>query len=85
MQSYTIGEVSRRVGIKVPTLRYYEQAGLIPEPGRSEGGQRRYSEKLMTCRSGSTMSCTLPMWASSCMHHSCTQPSAGSPSGSCPS
>ena len=44
MQSYSIGEVSRRVGIKVPTLRYYEQAGLIPEPNRSEGGQRRYSE-----------------------------------------
>jgi len=41
---YSIGEVSKRVGIKVPTLRYYEQAGLIPEPDRSLGGQRRYTE-----------------------------------------
>ena len=41
---YSIGEVSKRVGIKVPTLRYYEQAGLIPEPDRSLGGQRRYSD-----------------------------------------
>lgn len=41
---YSIGEVSTRVGIKVPTLRYYEQAGLIPEPYRSSGGQRRYSD-----------------------------------------
>ena len=41
---YSIGDISKRVGIKVPTLRYYEQAGLIPQPDRSVGGQRRYSE-----------------------------------------
>lgn len=40
---YSIGEVSKKVGIKVPTLRYYEQVGLIPEPERSLGKQRRYS------------------------------------------
>jgi len=26
----------------VQTIRYYEQIGLMPVPGRSEGGQRRY-------------------------------------------
>lgn len=39
---YTIGELSRRTGVKVPTIRYYEQTGLIDEPGRTEGNQRRY-------------------------------------------
>jgi DNA-binding transcriptional MerR regulator len=41
---YSIGDVSKKVGIKIPTLRYYEQAGLIPEPDRSVGKQRRYSD-----------------------------------------
>ena len=39
----TIGELSRRTGVKVPTIRWYEQEGLIDEPGRTEGNQRRYS------------------------------------------
>lgn len=37
-----IGEVSRRTGVKVPTIRYYEGAGLMPRPARTEGHQRRY-------------------------------------------
>jgi len=39
-----IGELSNRTGVKVPTIRYYEQIGLIPEPARTEGGQRRYGK-----------------------------------------
>ncbi|MFN7012532.1 MerR family transcriptional regulator [Rhizobium arsenicireducens] len=39
---YSIGELSRRTGVKVPTIRYYEQMGLIAAPDRSEGNQRRY-------------------------------------------
>ena len=38
----TIGTLSKKTGTKVQTIRYYEQIGLMPEPGRSEGGQRRY-------------------------------------------
>jgi DNA-binding transcriptional MerR regulator len=38
----TIGALGRNTGTKVQTIRYYEQIGLMPEPGRSEGGQRRY-------------------------------------------
>lgn len=38
----SIGELSRRSGVKVATIRYYEQAGLVAAPPRSEGGQRRY-------------------------------------------
>ena len=40
----TIGTLARRTGTKVQTIRYYEQIGLMPEPGRTAGGQRRYGE-----------------------------------------
>jgi len=39
---YSIGELSKRTGVKIPTIRYYEQMGLIDAPERSEGNQRRY-------------------------------------------
>jgi DNA-binding transcriptional MerR regulator len=39
----SIGELSRRTGVKVPTIRYYEQVGLLTAPVRTEGKQRRYS------------------------------------------
>jgi Cu(I)-responsive transcriptional regulator len=37
-----IGELSRRTGVKAPTIRYYEQIGLLPSPIRTDGQQRRY-------------------------------------------
>ncbi len=42
MTELTIGELSRRTGVKIPTIRYYEDIGLVAAPPRSEGGQRRY-------------------------------------------
>lgn len=39
---FSIGDLSRRTGVKVPTIRYYEQMGLLDAPRRSEGNQRRY-------------------------------------------
>jgi DNA-binding transcriptional MerR regulator len=41
--TFLIGELARRTGVKVPTIRYYEQIGLLPAPARSEGHQRRYA------------------------------------------
>lgn len=41
---FSIGELSKRTGVKVPTIRYYEHTGLIDAPERSEGNQRRYSK-----------------------------------------
>lgn len=41
---FSIGELSRRAQVKVPTIRYYEQIGLLAAPPRSEGKQRRYGE-----------------------------------------
>ena len=38
----TIGYLAKKTGTKVQTIRYYEQVGLMPEPGRTDGGQRRY-------------------------------------------
>ena len=40
---FSIGELSKRTGVKIPTIRYYEQMGLIEPPQRSEGNQRRYT------------------------------------------
>lgn len=38
----TIGALAKKTGTKAQTIRYYEQIQLMPEPGRTEGGQRRY-------------------------------------------
>jgi DNA-binding transcriptional MerR regulator len=40
----SIGELSRRAGVKAPTIRYYESVALMPAPARSEGQQRRYGD-----------------------------------------
>ncbi len=39
---FPIGELSRRTQVKVPTIRFYEQIGLLPAPPRTQGAQRRY-------------------------------------------
>ena len=38
-----IGEAARISGVKVPTIRYYEQIGLLPTPPRTDGNRRLYS------------------------------------------
>ena len=40
-----IGKLSEATGVKVPTIRYYEQIGLLPEPERSAGNQRLYTKR----------------------------------------
>ncbi|MEM9973300.1 MAG: helix-turn-helix domain-containing protein [Pseudomonadota bacterium] len=39
---FAIGMLAKHTGTKVQTIRYYEQIGLLPEPERTSGGQRRY-------------------------------------------
>lgn len=41
---FPIGEVAKRTGIKVPTIRYYEGEGLVAPPRRTESGRRLYAE-----------------------------------------
>jgi DNA-binding transcriptional MerR regulator len=46
MAALTIQDVSRRSGLSEPTLRYYEQAGLISPVERDPAsGHRRYREE----------------------------------------
>lgn len=40
----SIGLVARRTGVTVPTVRYYENIGLLPPAVRTEAGQRSYDE-----------------------------------------
>jgi MerR family transcriptional regulator, copper efflux regulator len=50
MTAFTIQDVSRRSGLSEPTLRYYEQVGLVGPIDRDESsGHRRYcTEDLHT-------------------------------------
>lgn len=44
MKPIAIGELSRRAAVKVPTIRFYEERGLLPTPERTEGNRRTYGE-----------------------------------------
>ena len=37
-----IGELSRRTGVNVETIRYYEKIGMLPAPPRTPSGRRVY-------------------------------------------
>jgi len=38
-----IGVASIRSGVKVPTIRYYEEIGLLPAPPRTKSNRRHYN------------------------------------------
>lgn len=40
-----IGQLAKRTAVKVETIRYYEQVGLLPPPERTDGNQRRYGRR----------------------------------------
>jgi MerR family transcriptional regulator, mercuric resistance operon regulatory protein len=42
VKSLQRGEIARRAGCNLETVRYYEKIGLIPEPPRTGGGYRHY-------------------------------------------
>jgi len=42
--AFTIGDLARRIGVNIETIRYYERVGLMPRPQRTSGGQRVYDE-----------------------------------------
>lgn len=43
MKKLTIGQLAKRAGVNIETIRYYERRGLIPEPPRNKSGHREYS------------------------------------------
>ncbi|MGE4528307.1 MAG: helix-turn-helix domain-containing protein [Rhodospirillaceae bacterium] len=42
MDLVPIGWLAKESGVKIPTIRYYEEIGLLPPPLRSEGNRRLY-------------------------------------------
>ena len=44
MSSFTIGQLSRRTGVNIETIRYFEKVGLVASPPRTEGGHRVYDD-----------------------------------------
>ncbi|HEX4741884.1 MAG TPA: helix-turn-helix domain-containing protein [Caulobacteraceae bacterium] len=44
MTRLAIGDLAKRTGTKVETIRYYERIGLLPEPERTQGNYRSYDE-----------------------------------------
>jgi len=37
-----IGQVAQKTGLSVDAIRFYEKAGLVPRPARTQGGYRLY-------------------------------------------
>ncbi len=48
IHALSIGEVARRSGVKVETIRYYERIGLLATPRRTAGGHRAYDQGAVT-------------------------------------
>ena len=40
-----IGELAKQTGIKIVTIRYYEQIGLLPSPARTPSNYRAYNQE----------------------------------------
>jgi Hg(II)-responsive transcriptional regulator len=47
MKAMKIGEVAKRSGIGIETIRYYEREGLLQEPERRPSGYRQYDESTI--------------------------------------
>jgi MerR family copper efflux transcriptional regulator len=48
MDTLSIGQVARRAGVGVETVRFYEREGLLEEPPRRASGYRQYTEQVVT-------------------------------------
>lgn len=42
--SLTRGELAKKTGCNLETIRYYEKIGVMPEPSRSAAGYRQYDQ-----------------------------------------
>lgn len=48
MESMSIGQVAKRTGVGIETIRFYEREGLIEEPPRRASGYRQYPEAAVS-------------------------------------
>src|SRR6266700_3133938 len=46
MDTLSIGQVARKAGVGVETVRFYEREGLLEEPPRRASGYRQYSDQV---------------------------------------
>lgn len=47
--NYSIGEVSKMLGLPISTIRYYDQHGLLPYMNRTDGNIRVFSDEDVEC------------------------------------
>ena len=47
MRELKIGELAELTETSVPTIRYYEQIGLLPEAARTAAGYRLYDQRTL--------------------------------------
>jgi MerR family transcriptional regulator, copper efflux regulator len=46
-ETFTIGELARRAGVNIQTVRYYERRELLDEPRRRDSGYRMYDTSVL--------------------------------------
>ena len=46
----SVGQLAARAGVRADTIRYYERAGLLPEPHRTNGGQTKLTNLICLCK-----------------------------------
>ncbi len=63
MNSMTIGQVARKTGLGIETIRFYERKGLVQEPQRKDSGYRQYQQqdvdRLLFIQQAKTLGFTL--------------------------
>ncbi|MDA1049458.1 MAG: heavy metal-responsive transcriptional regulator [Planctomycetota bacterium] len=47
MASWTVGQLAKRAGVGVETVRFYERKGLLAVPERKPSGYRQYDEEVV--------------------------------------
>ena len=47
MERFFIGDIARKFGLNLRTIRYYETIGLLPKTKRTEGGYRIYTDEII--------------------------------------
>lgn len=64
MHALTIGQVAKRAGVGIDTVRFYEREGLIDEPPRRPSGYRQYPpdtvQRVRFIRRAKELGFTLP-------------------------
>lgn len=47
MAALSIGQLAKAADVKIPTIRFYEQIGLLPAPERTQSDRRTYERQAV--------------------------------------